>query len=288
MPAACALAQEMEPRAYSASPVDTNFALVNVTRLHGSVLPDPSVPITDVAASIDAQTFGYVRTFGVGGHAASLGVALPLVQGDVSGNVVDAPTAVHRAGPGDMRVRFALGLIGSPALSAAEFARRTPETSLGASLTVIAPTGRYRPERLVNVGSNRWAIKPELGLSQPLGKWFVETSLGVWLYGENDEYFGGSRREQDPLALVQLHAGYNFRPGMWLATDLSFSSGGRSRVDGLEKQDRQQNSRYGLTFSLPLGSGWSMKFAWARGLVTRVGGNFESVGVSLQRAWGSQ
>lgn len=288
MPALRALAQEMEPRAYSASPVGTNFALVNISHLHGTVLPDPSVPITDVVASVDAETFGYVRTFGIAGHSASLGFVVPLVQADVSGNVIDAPTAVHRSGPGDMRLRFAVGLIGSPALSPGEFARRKPETSLGASLSVIAPTGRYRPERLVNIGSNRWAIKPEFGLSQPLGNWFVETSAGVWLYGANDEYLGSHRREQAAQALVQLHAGYNFRARMWLSADLAFSSGGRSRVDGVEKADRQQNSRYGLTFSLPLQSGWSLKLAWARGLATRAGGDYETVALTLQRAWGDR
>jgi hypothetical protein len=140
----------------------------------------------------------------------------------------------------------------------------------------------------VNVGSNRWALKPELGLSQPLGDWFVETSAGVWLFGANEEYLGSHRREQDPLALVQVHAGYNFRPRMWLSADLALSSGGRSRVDGVEKADRQQNSRYGMTFSLPLASGWSLKLAWARGLVTRAGGDYETVALTLQHAWGGR
>jgi hypothetical protein len=283
---ACPLAaQEMEPRAYSASPVGTNFLVLNFSRLHGAVLPDPSVPITDVEADIDAETIAYVRTFGIAGHSASLGFAAPLVQADVSGNVVDAPSAVRRSGLGDTRLRFALGLIGAPAVSPAEFARRTPETSLGVSLSVVVPSGRYRPQRLVNIGANRWAFRPEIGMSQPLGNWFFETTAGVWLFDRNDEYLGGHRRKQELLALLQLHAGYNFRPGLWLAIDYGLTSGGRTSVDGIDKDDRQRNTRYGVTLSLPLGSGWSMKFAWAKAGITRAGGDYDSVAVSVQHAW---
>jgi hypothetical protein len=39
---------------------------------------------------------------------------------------------------------------------------------------VQAPTGDYNSQHLVNISVHRWAFKPEIGLSQPIGNWFVE------------------------------------------------------------------------------------------------------------------
>src|SRR4051812_28456881 len=69
---AAALAQELEPRAYSASPVGTNFLVAGYSHLRGDVLTDPSLPITDIQASIDLYIAGYVRTFGLAGRSASI------------------------------------------------------------------------------------------------------------------------------------------------------------------------------------------------------------------------
>src|SRR3954463_2159030 len=63
-----ASAQELEPRAYSASPIGTNFLLVGIGRSSGGVVFDPTVPITDVHADIDSATLGAGRTFDLGGH----------------------------------------------------------------------------------------------------------------------------------------------------------------------------------------------------------------------------
>lgn len=92
-----------------------------------------------------------------------------------------------------MRFRLAVNLLGDPALTAEEFARRSPTTIVGASVSVVAPTGQYVPSRLINVGANRWSFKPELGLSQPIGDWFVEGAAGVWLFTDNGDFFGGRR-----------------------------------------------------------------------------------------------
>ena len=182
-------------------------------------------------------------------------------------------------------MRFAMNLLGSPAMSPQEFFKREPTTSVGTSLTIVAPTGEYVPSQLINIGTNRWAFKPEIGITQPIGKWFGEASAGVWLFTDNDDFFGGRQRGQDPLSIVQLHAGYNFQPGMWLAANLGFSSGGATTLNGQSNQDRQENTRYGLTFSMPLTDSWSAKLSWSQGFVTRIGGNFNTLSATLQYRW---
>lgn len=278
-------AQELEPRSYSAAPVGTNFLAATYTRLSGDVLTDPSLPITDVRSRINIFGAGYVHVFDVAGRTASIGLLAPFASGDVSGNVLDAPNAVHRAGIGDARVRLAINLLGGPALTPAEFMKRAPDTMLGASLTVVAPTGQYDASRLVNVGTHRWAFKPEIGLSQPFGNWFTELSAGVWLFGDNNAYLGDKRREQSPLGVLQWHAGYQFRPALWVAADAGFYSGGRTSVNGIPNADRQQNSRYGVTLSVPIVPGWSAKLAASKGLITRAAGDYTAITLTLQYQW---
>ncbi|MFP4894885.1 transporter [Paraburkholderia sp. EG304] len=280
-----ASAQELEPRAYSPAPVGTNFIGLTYSRLSGQVLTDPSLPVSNIHADINAVSLGYVRVFDLAGYTAQLGVLAPFVSGNVSGDVLDSPTQVHRAGLGDVRFRLAVDLLGGRALTPEEFARRVPGTIVGVSLTVVAPTGQYEPAHLVNVGTNRWAFKPEFGISQPLGNWFLEATAGVWLFTDNDSFLGNKRRSQAPLATLQLHAGYTFRPGLWLAFDAGFYAGGKSTVNGVGNDDRQNNSRYGITLAIPVTRGWSAKLAVSNGLLVRAGGNYKAISLALQYRW---
>jgi len=280
-----AAAQELEPRAYSNAPIGTNFVLGGYTHLSGRVLLDPSLPVDNVEASVDVYMLGYARFFDLLGRTASVTVALPFVEADLRGEVQDAPAEVHRAGWGDLRLRGAINLFGHPALTPAEFARKPDVFSGGVSLSVIAPTGQYESFRFINIGANRWGFKPEAGISYPIGNWFTEASAGVWLFTDNDSYLGEHRRSQEPLAVYQLHAGYNFRRGLWLAADYGYYIGGRTSLDGVEKDDAQRNSRIGLVMSLPVAAGWSTKLGWSKGTVVRVGGDYRIFTLALQYRW---
>jgi hypothetical protein len=277
--------QEMEPLSYSAVPVGTNFVVLDYARSSGGFSFDPSLPIANVHATINTWSLGYSHSFGIAGHTASVAISMPYANANVTGDVMGVPQQAYRSGLGDVRFRLAVNLLGDPALTPEEFARRSPSTIVGASLTVIAPTGQYIPSRLINVGANRWSFKPDIGISQPFGNWFVEGTIGVWIYTDNDDFFGGRRRSQAPIPTFQGHAGYNWKPGLWLAADVTYFTGGRTSVNGIEDQDLQLSVRYGVTLSIPLARKWSAKLAWSRGLVTRVGGNFQTFSVALQYRW---
>ncbi|WP_408364313.1 transporter [Paraburkholderia sediminicola] len=281
-------AQEMEPRAYSAVPVGTNFAVFDYARSSGNVSFDPSLPITNVQAHINIFSLGYSHSFGVAGHTVSVAVSMPYANANVNGDVKGIDQQQYRSGLGDVHFRIAANLLGDPALSLEEFMRRAPSTILGISLSVVAPTGQYVPTRLINIGANRWSFKPEIGLSQPFGNWFMDAAAGVWLFTDNDDFFRGHRRSQDPMPTFQWHGGYTWRPGLWLAADVTYFTGGRTHVNGVEDQDYQLSARYGVTLSVPLAAKWSAKLAWSRGLVTRVGGNFQTISVALQYRWFNQ
>ncbi len=278
-------AQEIEPRSYSPSPVGVNFLVAGMGHSEGGVLTDPSIPVTDIEAQIDALALGYGRTFGIAGRSANVAVAMPYIHLDAQGNIGENRASISREGFGDAKLRLAVNLLGGPAMTPREFMKRTPATTLGFSLSISAPTGEYDPGKLVNLGTNRWAAKTEFGLVHPVGKWFLEAYAGAWWFADNDDFYGGHRREQEPLASIQAHVSYNFKPRLWLAFDATYYDGGATRVDDVPKRDRQSNSRAGFTFSTPIGKDYSLKFSWSRGATTRIGSNFTSYGIGLQYAW---
>jgi len=49
-----------------------------------------------------------------------------------------------------------------------EFASYRQKTNVGLSLVVSAPLGEYDKPKLINLGSNRWGFKSEVGLFQGL------------------------------------------------------------------------------------------------------------------------
>ncbi len=275
----------MEPRAYSPAPVGTNFLGLGYGYTSGDVLLDPSSPLTDVEARIHALAPGYARTFALFARTCNFGAVIPYVDGNVKGKVSDVAGEVTRYGFGDARFRFSTHLLGGEALTKAEFAEKKPDTVIGTSLSIVAPTGQYASRRLINIGSNRWAFKPEIGVSHQIGDWFADGSAGLWIFGDNPAYYTGVRRSQDPLAVFQAHGGYLFMPGLWLAADIAYYTGGKTTVGDKTNDDLQSNSRYGLTLSVPLSQSMAIKIAGSKGLATRVGGDFTTVAAALQYRW---
>ncbi len=264
---ALAPAQELEPRAYSPSPTGTNFLVASYLFTTGDVVFDPSLPFKDVKAEVNSAVAAYGRTFGLLGRSASVALLVPYAWGTMSGEVAEEFTSIERAGLADVRARVTVNLLGGPALTPREFAQRSPGTVLGTSIVVVAPTGEYDPTKLINISANRWAVKTELGLAVPVDRLTLEAYAAVWLFTDNDDFYGGSRREQAPLASFQFHAAYTFKPRLWLAADATYYGGGNITVDGVEKDDTQRNSRGGLTLSLPVGRRSSLKATWAEGFV---------------------
>lgn len=271
------LGQSLEPRAYSPSPVGMNFVVADFSNSRGDLVFDPSIPLTNVSAEIDTLVGGYLRTFNLFGRFASAGVAVPYVRGTVTGDVFEATSSVDRSGFGDAQARLVVNIVGGPALDPRTFAATPPRTTLGASLIVLAPTGEFFKGKLINISTHRWAVKPELGIVHPVGRWSFELSAATWFFGDNEDFFGGQTREQDPLVALQGHVSYSFKPRLWLAASGTYYGGGQSTVGNVEQDDRQSNTRAGLTFSVPLSRKQSVKVAWTSGVNARVSSKFDTL-----------
>ena len=277
------LGQELEPRAFSPAPVGTKFYFGGVGTLAGGYGLDPGAPISEVRATLRTLTLGGGYTFDLWGHQAQLLALGPYVWGNVSGVAQGIEVGRSLHGFVDPRLRFSFGLHGAPSLSAEDFARTPRKTVVGVSLTAILPFGEYDPERLANLGTHRWAFKPEIGVWHPIGHWTVEGSAGVWFFTPNDDFFpGGATRTQDPLVSLQGHIVYSFQRGDWIAVDGTWYFGGQAEVDGNSSLGRMNNTRIGLTYSLPVGGGHSVKFSYSAGATTRSGANFRTFNVLWQ------
>jgi hypothetical protein len=167
-----------------------------------------------------------------------------------------------------------------------EFMKYREHLVIGASLTAVVPTGQYDPVRLINVGTNRSAFKPEIGLSRRWGRWALDAYGGAWLFTANSQFFPGTdRREQKAIGSLEFHLGYYVRPRLWLSFDSNFWSGGSTVVNGVPNDDSARNSRLGGTCAIPITRHQSLKFSASRGAIVRVGGNFTNITAGWQYSW---
>lgn len=278
--------QELEPRAYSVSPVGINIALFSYSYPSGDVEFDPSVPIESVKAKLNVLTLGYFRSLDFFGRSASIGAIVPYTDGTLNGAFFGNFQTIRRSGLRDPAIRVAVNLYGAPAMDLTQFSKYTQKRNLGASLTVVAPLGQYDGNTLINLGSNRWAFKPEIGFSQGLKeRWILELDAGAWLFTANDNFLGATRTQTD-IVSVQLHAVYTVRPHFWCSLDGNFYNGGRTTVGMIQRFDLQRGSRIGLTVAVPIARRQALKFAYSRWAYATVGAKFNVFTATYQFSWG--
>lgn len=279
-------AQDMEPKAYSASPVGANFLVGSYTYSTGSIVFDSTLPVSDVSATVNGYAIAVGHSFGLFGDLALVTAALPYATADVSGKIQEQAASTSRSGLADTQFKFSINLAGNPAMSPREFARAPRRTIVGASLTARAPTGQYYNTKLINIGNNRWALKPEIGVSVPIRRLDADLYAGVWLFTANGDYYpGGLERTQDPVVSLQAHLSYTLKPRLWVAFDSTWYSGGSAEVEGGSPSTSQKNSRAGVTLSMPVGRRYSLKVAYGSGLIVRTGTNFTTFAVAWQALW---
>ena len=279
-------AQDIEPRTYSNAPIGVNFAIAGYAYTQGALQFDSALDLTDAHLKTSNAVLGYARVFDLGGQSATLGVVVPYTG--LSGTAVYQGDPVGRSvnGFANPVMRLCANLHGAPALPLAQFRAWQQDTIVGACFTVSAPWSQYDSSRLVNIGTHRWTFKPELGISKTAGPWTLEASAGATFFTVNEDFFGGNRREQDPVYSVQGHAIYGFSGGSWLSIDATYFGGGRTTLNGVLKADLQQNWRVGATFAVPLDRLNSIKLYASSGLADRTGNSFDLIGIAWQHRWG--
>ena len=279
-------AAEIEPRAYVNTPVGVNFLLAGYSYTDGGLSTVASSPIKDAKLQMHTGILAYARSLDVWGKSGKIDVILPYSQLSGSARVGSQVLERNVSGLNDPRFRFSVNFYGAPALSIQEFANYRQDLIIGASIQVSAPLGQYDENRLVNLGNNRWFVKPDIGVSKAWGRLVTELSAGVYVFSDNDHFYGGKTLEQDPVFSPQIHVTYNFERGIWAALSYTYDYGGRTTTNGFRNDDLQQNSRLGATLAFPVNRNNSIKLYASNGLHTTVGTNFDLFGILWQFRWG--
>ena len=279
-------AQDLEPRAYTNIPVGLNFILAGYGYSEGGVATDPAVPLENAEIQVHRFVAAYARSVDLWGVSGKFDLIAPYACVSGSAEFSGQPQERDICGLADPRFRLTANLFGAPALSLDEFKSYQQDVIVGVSLQVTPPLGQYDPNKLVNIGTNRWAFEPEIGISKRIRALTLELAASASFYTDNDEYLGDLTLEQDPIYAFQGHVIYGFKSGIWAALDGTFYTGGRTTVDGVKGDTLQENSRIGATVSFPINRYHSVKIYGSTGVATRTGSNFDTIGFAWQYRWG--
>ena len=281
-----ASAQDIEPRAYSNAPIGVNFLIGAYVYTRGGIAFDSSLPIVDPELTTSSAVAAYARVIEIAGQSARVEAIVPYAW--LSGSATYGGEPVERIVDGftNAAFRLSVNLYGAPALTLKEFAGWEQDLIVGASFRVTVPWGQYDDTRIVNIGTNRWSFKPEVGVSKAIGPWTLELTAAATFFTDNDDFYGGKTRAQDPLFSAQTHVIYSFPRGIWGSLDATYFAGGRTTIDGALNADLQQNWRVGGTLSLPVYRHNSIKFYASSGVSSRTGNDYDLVGVAWQYRWG--
>jgi hypothetical protein len=286
-------AQDLAPRAYIITPIHSNAVVVTYSFFTGNLDFNGAAPITDATAKASVPILSVYHSMRFFGRSANFTVSLPYGTGNFHGTVLGSETNVYRSGLFDSVYRFSVNLKGGPAMELGEFRQWQQKTIIGVSLRVVAPTGQYESTKLINYSNNRWAFKPEIGLSRRWGHWVLDAYSGVWLYTTNAKFFsenqynpGVSAQSQAPVGAFEGHLSYDVKPRLWVSLDGNYWFGGRTSLNGVENPITElRSSRIGITTSFPVSRHQSFKASYSRGAYIKYGGNFDNVSIAWQYSW---
>ena len=285
-PLSIAQAQQIEPRAYSNAPVGMNFLIAGYAYSKGAVPFDPSLPVKDAQLKTSNALLAYARVLDLWGKSAKFDAIVPYTWLSGSAELAGRPVERNVNGLADSLYRLSVNWYGAPAVTLKEFKNYQQDLIVGTSLQVSAPSSQYDPSRVVNIGTNRWSFKPEVGISKALGSWTLEFKAAVTLFTDNTDFFGGNTRSQDPIYSMQGHAIYSFRSGIWGSLDTTYYTGGRTAINGTRGDDLQENWRVGGTLAFPVDLHNSLKLFASSGVSARTKNNYDLIGIAWQYRWG--
>jgi hypothetical protein len=231
--ATSAHAQDIEPRAYSNAPIGVNFLGGGYIYTRGSLPTDPAVPLTNSDLTTSSAVLAYGHVFELWGQSAKINIVAPYSWLGGTADLAGQPIQRSVNGLTDITVRANINFYGAPAMALKEFRSYHQDLILGATFTVAAPIGQYDPSRLVNLGTNRWSVRPELGASKAFGPLTLELSGGPTFFTDNTNFLNGHTRSQAPIISGQAHAIYDFGSGIWGSLDAQYFTGGSTAVDDM-------------------------------------------------------
>jgi hypothetical protein len=248
-------------------PIGANFAGAAYAYTTGDIALDPELKIQNGQFDLQTITVKYIRSFELLDKSARAEVIQPYQIGHWTGLLNGRSATVNRDGLADTLFRVAVNLLGAPPLAGKEFAeyratKADHETIVGLGLVLQVPTGQYFDDKLINLGNNRYAFRPQLGVVRNLGKWSLELTTQGWFFTDNTDFFNGKRLSQDPGYSADAHLIYTFRPGLWVSASGGYLGGGETAVNGASNNNSQENVGWGFALGVPINRAIGVKLAY--------------------------
>ena len=279
-------AEDIEPRRWTPLPVGTTVVGAGAVRSEGEVAFDPVLKVEDATVEATTTLVSVVHAFSLLGKTARFDVRLPHQHARWEGLLDGEPRTVDRRGLADPRLRLSVNLLGSPALRGKAFgayhAAHPINTVVGVALAVTLPLGEYQKDKLLNLGQNRFAVQPQLGVVHTRGPWSYELTGSVSFFTDNDDFLVDHTREQDPVLLLQAHTVYADPRGWWVSAGAAYDWGGTSQVDGVAKDDYREDLLYGVSAGLAVSRHLGLQIAYvANRFQTKVGSDADNLALGL-------
>jgi hypothetical protein len=279
-------AQFNDAHSYDNTPAGINQLELAYTYVHANASLDTSLVVAGAKINLSQGVIDYTRYFGMLHRLTWVEASVPIAAlgGSITGTNINGSIT----GAGDTSYQVGMLLKGGPALSVAQFENYKPTTTFGVSLTTTAPTGLYRPNKILNLGSDRWSFKPEIALSHPFGpeqKWQLDTYANVYFYSDNTSYHGREILRQQPLPGIEGHLSYSFSDKLWASFDTRYSFRGTTFVNGAGQNNAQQNFILGSEMNVSLSSRNSLLFEFAKALVHQNGPALGGFSVKYDYTW---
>lgn len=285
LPTEQAHCQDLEPRRWTPLPSGTSILGAGYAKTSGDIALDPLLLLEDGRAEIDTLVFSYSRFFALGEKLARFDAIIPARHANWNGLLDGAPANVTREGIADPIFRFSISLLGAPVAAAGQSPRvattRRVNTVVGAAIAVGVPLGDYLDDKLLNLGQNRYVIRPQIGIVHTRGPWSYELTGSTFFATDNDSFFGGKKRQQDPTFAIQTHLIRVFQPGLWASVSAAYGWGGENTVDAVSKGDSRRDVLAAVSVGFPVARNQGVKFAYvASRKNTDTGSNLDTLAVS--------
>jgi hypothetical protein len=283
------IAQELTPRRWSHLPIDTNIAGVGYVYTQADIFLDPVLQVEDLELEMNTVAFRYMRTLEFLGKSSRFELGQGFQDGTYKGLLQGKPARAHRQGLTDTVLRLSSILYGAPPSKGKDYkdyrqSVTDGNTLIGAALIVQLPTGDYSQDQLINIGSNRFTIRPQVGVIHENGKWTYETSASMWYFTDNDDFWNGTERQQDPFWAFQSHVIYTYRPGLWTSASVGYGIGGQNEINDINKDDAKENLAYSLAAGYSFTRQFGVKIAYI-GTRTQTDKSFDSDNVAVGFSW---
>lgn len=250
------------------------FALVLIVMLAGTALANDPKDYIVAPAGTKALLFYYNYTTGNEAYAngklvgkdTNLTANVGVFRGVYYGQMASLPYAANLILPfGSLAldgkdvggVQMATTQYGDPifAFGVWPVANSASKTWLGVFEYITPPIGQYNNDRALNMGSNRWAFKTEVGLAQGLGNsnFHWDLTANVEFYTNNTDYSSTHLSlQKNPLFSAETHLTYNIAKTVGISADYFYRNGGETNVAGVSNNDKQNDHTAGLTLTFGL------------------------------------